>query len=206
MSEPPGGRLIALEGIDGCGKTTQAAHLAETLGALLTFEPGATALGRALRSLLLDPERGAPAARAEALLMGADRAQHVEEVIRPAVEAGRWVVTDRYSGSTLAYQGWGRGLPTEPLREVVGWAAGGLDADLSVLVDVPPEVARQRLAGSRPDRLEALDPAFHERVRHGYVALARAAPDRWAVVDGTGPVEAVAKAVEAAVRERLGRP
>ncbi|MGH9088937.1 MAG: dTMP kinase [Acidimicrobiales bacterium] len=206
MTEPPRGRLIALEGIDGCGKSTQAAHLADALGALATFEPGATALGRALRLLLLDPERGAPSPRAEALLMAADRAEHVEEVVRPAIDAGRWVVTDRYSGSTLAYQGWGRGLPAEPLREMVGWAAGGIEPDLSVLVDVDPDVARQRLAGARPDRLEALDPAFHARVRHGYVALARADPGHWVVVDGTGPVHTVAQSVESAVAARLGRP
>jgi dTMP kinase len=200
------GRLIALEGVDGCGKSTQARILAASLGALLTHEPGATALGRALRGLLLDPGQPAPVARAEALLMAADRAQHVEEVVRPALAAGRWVVTDRYSGSTLAYQGWGRGLDREPLHRVVAWAAGGLEPDLSVLVDVDPEVARQRLGGARSDRFEAMGPGFHERVREGFAALATADPLRWAVVDGSGTEDAVAAAVAGAVASRLGPP
>lgn len=206
MSGRPRGRLIALEGIDGCGKSTQARILAEALGAVLTHEPGATQLGQALRALVLDPIRPAPVPRAEALLMAADRAQHVEEVIRPAIAEGRWVVTDRYSGSTLAYQGWGRGLNTDALRRLVSWAAGGVDPDLSVLVDVGPEVARQRLTLSSPDRLERLDADFHERVRHGFVALARADEVHWAVVDGAAEVAAVAEEIAEVVAERLGRP
>jgi dTMP kinase len=206
VSRPRRGRLIALEGIDGCGKSTQAGRLATALGAELTYEPGATDLGRALRRLLLDPDRGSPTPRAEALLMAADRAEHVDQVIAPALARGRWVVTDRFSGSTLAYQGWGRQLPTEPLRQLVGWATGGLEPDLSVLVDVPLEVARQRLGAGDGDRLERLDADFHERVRHGFVALARSDPEQWAVVDGTRPPDAVAVAVAEAVAERLGRP
>jgi len=198
------GRLIALEGIDGCGKSTQAARLARALGALATHEPGATELGRALRRLVLDPDRPGPVPRAEALLMAADRAQHVEEVVAPALAEGRWVVTDRFSGSTLAYQGWGRGLATDPLRQVVGWAAGGVEADLSVLVDVPVEVARQRIGAAAPDRLERLDPDFHERVRHGFVALARADPTHWLVVDGTAGADEVAAEIAAEVARRLG--
>ncbi len=201
-------RLIALEGVDGCGKSTQARLLAGALGAgtVLTHEPGATAVGRALRALVLDPAGPAPVPRAEALLMAADRAQHVEEVVCPALDGGRWVVTDRYAGSTLAYQGWGRGLPVEPLGQVVAWAAGGLAADLSVLLDVGPDVARARLGRVAPDRLEGLDAGFHARVRQGFLSLARSDPDRWAVVDGSGEVPAVAGQVAAAVRERLGWP
>lgn len=204
MNETGRGRLIALEGIDGCGKSTQAQRLAADLGALATFEPGATELGRALRALVLDPDRPGPVPRAEALVMAADRAQHVAEVVAPALAEGRWVVTDRFSGSTLAYQGWGRGLSTDSLRQVVAWAAGGTEADLSVLVDVPVEVARRRLAAASADRLERLDPDFHERVRHGFVALARADPDHWAVVDGTAGIDEVGAAVAAVVAERLG--
>ncbi|MGP8059882.1 MAG: dTMP kinase [Acidimicrobiales bacterium] len=204
MNETGRGRLIALEGIDGCGKSTQAQLLARDLGALATFEPGATELGRALRALVLDPDRPGPVPRAEALVMAADRAQHVAEVVAPALAEGRWVVTDRFSGSTLAYQGWGRGLSTDSLRQVVAWAAGGTEADLSVLVDVPVDVARRRLAAASADRLERLDPDFHERVRHGFVALARADPDHWAVVDGTAGIDEVGAAVAAAVAERLG--
>lgn len=205
MNAGRGGRLIALEGIDGSGKSTQARRLADALGAELTFEPGATALGRAIRTLVLDPG-GAAHPRAEALLMAADRAQHVDEAVRPSLEAGRWVVTDRFSASTLAYQGWGRGLAAEPLRAVVAWAAAGVEADLSILVDIPLEVARQRLATSAPDRLERLDDEFHERVRHGYVAMATADPGHWAVVDGTGSEAAVGVEMLAVVERRLGRP
>ena len=199
------GRLIAIEGIDGCGKSTQARVLAEALGAVLTHEPGATPLGRSLRALLLDPDGEAPSERAEALLMAADRAQHVAGIIRPALQAGRWVVTDRYSASTLAYQGYGRGLPLGDLRRLVAWASEELVPDLQVLVDVHPAVARGR-AGAAPDRLERLDAAFHDRVRRGYLALADAEPDRWVVVDGSGAVEEVAAGVRRAVEGRLGAP
>ncbi len=206
MSDCPRGRLIALEGIDGCGKSTQAQILAEALGAVLTHEPGGTQLGLALRALVLDPTRPSPVPRAEALLMAADRAQHVDEVIHPALVEGRWVVTDRFSGSTLAYQGWGRGLATDALRQVVAWAAGDLQPDLSVLVDVTPEVARQRLVGGSADRLERLDGDFHERVRHGFVAMARADEAHWAVVDGNAVVDEVAAEIARVVAERLGAP
>jgi dTMP kinase len=202
------GRLIALEGIDGCGKSTQARLLAEATGALLTFEPGDTALGRRIRSLILGDELGAlgPVPRAEALLLAADRAQHVAEVIDPAISEGRWVVSDRFSGSTLAYQGWGRGLELDGLRQVAGWAAGGRWPDLSVLVDVPVDLARQRKASAAPDRLERLGAAFDERVQLGFRHLAFEDPERWLVVDGTGTVDEVAAVVTEGVRARLGWP
>jgi dTMP kinase len=200
------GRLIAVEGVDGCGKSTQARILAARLGARLTFEPGATELGQTLRSLVLHGAGDGPAVRAEALLMAADRAQHVAEVIEPQLARGRWVVTDRFSGSTLAYQGYGRGLDVGELARVVAWATSGLEADLSVLVDVPGSVARGRLAAVRPDRLERLDEAFHRRVGDGFRALAEADPRRWAVVDGTPGPAAVARAVAEVVDDRLGRP
>ncbi|MGH9018822.1 MAG: dTMP kinase, partial [Acidimicrobiales bacterium] len=142
------GRLIALEGIDGSGKTSQVALLAARAPApgslVVTSEPGATALGSQLRSLMLDRSLPPVAERAEALLMAADRAQHVAEVVAPALAAGRWVVTDRFSGSTLAYQGYGRGLDQAGLVVLVGWATAGLVPDLNVLVDVPVSVARAR--------------------------------------------------------------
>jgi dTMP kinase len=206
----PRGRLIALEGIDGCGKSTQARALAEALGARLTHEPGATPLGQRLRELVLSPEEAVGPGttltpQTEALLMAADRAEHVALVVEPALAAGEWVVTDRYSGSTLAYQGWGRGLPREVLASLVAWAAGGLAADLSVLVDVPPEMGATRL-GRRTDRLERLGPGFATRVREGFLAQAEADPARWAVVDGTADVPAVAAHILSVVRERLGEP
>jgi dTMP kinase len=199
----PRGRLIAVEGIDASGKSTQAALLAEALGAMLTHEPGATALGAALRGLLVEPTGAAVDPLAEALLMAADRAQHVAEVLRPALESGQWVVSDRFSASTLAYQGFGRGLPLGQLEALVAWATGGLEPDLTVLVDVEPARCRERRR-SAPDRFEGLDASFHDRVRRGYHELARAGGERWAVVDGSGPVEEVARAVRHVVEARLG--
>jgi len=200
------GRLVALEGVDGCGKSTQARLLADALGALVTAEPGSTPLGAALRRILLDPDLPAVSARAEALLVCADRAEHVAQVVGPALAAGRWVVTDRYSGSTIAYQGYGRELDPAPLRELVAWATAGIEADLVVLLDVPLAVARARLGETRPDRLEGLDEAFHDRVRRGFLAQATAEPQRWAVVDGAARVDEVAAAVHDAVTGRLGAP
>ena len=140
------GRFVAFEGGEGCGKSTQARLLAERLGAVLTHEPGATELGRRVRTLVLGPAVGSATvdARAEALLMAADRAQHVAEVVRPALEKGLDVVTDRFSGSTLAYQGYGRGLPLDDLRWLTRWASGGLEPDAVVLIEVPVEVAMAR--------------------------------------------------------------
>ncbi len=208
---PRRGRLVAFEGVDGSGKSTQARILATTIGAVLTFEPGATGLGSALRHLLLDPGHPEPDVRAEALMMAADRAQHVAEVIRPALCEGRAVVTDRFSGSTLAYQGYGRGLHVGELSQLVAWATGGVEPDLTVVVDVPLAVARHRLEHSPADRLEhspadrleRLDAGFFSRVRDGYLELAGADPLRWSVVDGDADVDSVAAAVRQVVEQRL---
>lgn len=202
----PRGRLIALEGIDGCGKSTQARILAERTGAALTREPGATPLGKALRDHLLGAPPGAFGARAEALLLAADRAEHVVAVIEPALSSGRWVVSDRFSGSTFAYQGYGRGLDLAALGRIVEFAASGIEADLNVLIDIPVELARARLAGTRPDRFESMDEAFHRKVADGYLHLARTQPGTWVVVAGTDPPDVVARRVLAAVAERLGSP
>ena len=195
---PSRGRLVALEGIDGCGKTTQARILADHLGAVATFEPGATELGASLRTLLLGRDQGPVADRAEALLMAADRAQHVAEVIAPALAAGRWVVTDRFAASTLAYQGYGRGLDPDELDTLVGWATGGLRPDLTVLLDLPVAVAAVRRGGAA-DRMEAEGDAFLQRVADGFRALAATSPDRWMVVDAIGEVGSIAAAIRAAV-------
>jgi dTMP kinase len=200
------GRLIALEGVDGCGKSTQARVLADAIGALSTAEPGATQLGATLRTLLLDPGLPPVSERAEALLMAADRAQHVAEVVGPGLREGRWVVTERFSGSTLAYQGYGRGLDLDDLRRLVAWAAGGITPDLTVLLDVPAALARRRLDPARADRLERLDAGFHERVRAGYRALAEGDPDSWVVVDASAGVDDVAAQLLAEVITRLGQP
>jgi dTMP kinase len=199
-------RLLAFEGIDGCGKSTQAGAVAERLGARLTHEPGATPLGVALRQLLLAPDAPAISLRAEALLMAADRAEHVKLVVAPALAAGQWVVSDRFSGSTLAYQGYGRGLDVAGLSDLVAWATDGLVPDLSVLIDVPVEVAQARVAQSTPDRLERLGPAFAQRVRDGFVALAAEDPAHWVVMDGTVPVAELTARIVEVVRQRLGDP
>ena len=205
MASAPG-RLIALEGIDGCGKSTQARLLADRLGALLTFEPGATTLGRSLRTLLLEPGQAPVSERAEALLMAADRAQHVAEVVRPALDRGTWVVTDRYSGSTMAYQGYGRGLDLDELNRLVVWATGGLAPDLSVLVEVDPALGLSRRSGSAADRMEAQGDGFLRRVADGYRRLAEGQATAWLVVDGTGSVDEVAAEIWSGVGDRLGEP
>jgi dTMP kinase len=178
------GRFVAFEGGEASGKSTQAAAFAERVGALLTREPGGTAVGRRIRDLVLDPGAGELHPRAEALLLIADRAQHVAELVAPALGAGRDVVTDRFSASTLAYQGYGHGLSVDDLAWLSRWASGGLEPDLVVLLDVEPVVTAAR-QGDRPlDRLEARDADFHVRVREGYRALAEADPERWVMVDG----------------------
>lgn len=186
------GRLIAFEGGEAVGKSTQAALLADRLGAVLTREPGGTPLGGALRRMLLDG--GDLSAKAETLMMLADRAQHVEEVIGPALAAGRLVVTDRFSHSTLAYQGAGRGMDQADLRRMCSWATGGIWPDLVILLRVPPEVASARLGPSR-DRLEREDEGFHRRVAEAFDAMAVEDPAGWMVVDGSGDVAQVAAAV-----------
>ena len=199
------GRLIALEGPEASGKSTQAELLAEALGALLTREPGGTAIGERVRALLLDRHAGRIDPRTEALLMVADRAQHVSEVLEPALSSGRWVVTDRFSASLLAYQGFGRGLDVAELRRLTSWATGGLWPDLSVLLDIPAETTAARQQRDL-DRLEREDAAFHQRVASGYQALAAADRTTWAVVDGLGAAADVAGRVLAVVTERLGAP
>lgn len=199
------GRLVALEGGEGAGKSTQARLLAARLGALLTREPGGTEVGRRIRALVLDTGVTGLDPRAEALLLAADRAQHVREVILPALAAGRDVVTDRYAGSTLAYQGWGRGLDVDELARLSGWASAGVEAELNVLLDVAVDLAAARLRSAPPDRFEAQGEDFHRRVAAGYRALAAADPRRWVVVDGTGPPEEVAARVWAVCEPRLQR-
>jgi dTMP kinase len=199
------GRLIALEGIDGCGKSTQAALLADHLDARLTFEPGATELGGALRQLLLNPALPDVVPEAEALLMAADRAQHTAEVIEPLLSRGISVVTDRFTASTLAYQGFGRRLDLAALRALNQWATGGISPNVNVLIDVPLDVARARMEPARADRLEGLGEDFQCRVRDGYENLVEEDPGAWVRIDGTGDPALVAERVRTAVIGRLDR-
>jgi dTMP kinase len=204
MTDPTGGRgrFIAFEGGEACGKSTQAAILADALAAVLTREPGGTPIGARLRALVLDPATESLDPRAEALIMAADRAQHVAEVVEPALASGRHVVTDRFAGSSIAYQGHGRGLSVVEIRRLSEWATAGVWPDLIVLLDVPPAVAEERLGADR-DRMEAEPPAFHAAVLEGFRIQAREDPRRWVVLDGRGAIAEVAASVRSAVRERL---
>jgi dTMP kinase len=197
--------FVTLEGIEGCGKSTQARALARALGpdALLTHEPGGTSLGRDIRQLLL--HGGAMAPETEVLLYFADRAQHVAAVVRPALEAGRVVVCDRYVDSSYAYQSYGRGLSLEQLEHVFRLATGGLVPDLTLLIDVTVELGLGRV-GRRGahDRLEAEERAFHERVRAGYHALASREPRRWLTFDGSKDEAQLTPELLQAVERRLG--
>jgi dTMP kinase len=199
---PSRGWFVALEGGEATGKSTQARLLADHLGAVLTREPGGTRLGEAVRTLLLDPDDTAMCDRAEALLFAAARAQHVHEVIAPALAAGHHVVTDRFAASSFAYQAFGRGLELDQVRSLSAFAVDGTWPDLNVLLIVSPEVAAGRL--DELDRLERVGPDFHERVAEGFQALCAAEPHRWVQVDASGAVEEVATRVQRAVAERLG--
>ena len=195
------GRFIVLEGSEASGKSTQAARLAADLGGLLTREPGGTAVGERLRAVLLDPALPEVTARAEALMMLAARAQHVAEVIAPALAAGRDVICDRFSGSTLAYQGYGRGLSPDSLARFSAWAADGVTPDRVILLQVPASVAADRLRSrTGTDRLEGEGEAFFTRVATGFAALAAADPATWRVVDGVGNPDEVARRVAAAAQ------
>jgi dTMP kinase len=188
------GRFIVFEGGEGSGKSTQSRILADRLGALHTFEPGDTPLGAQVRNILLDQAMLEITPRAEALLMAADRAQHVVDVIRPALSAGRTVVSDRYIPSSIAYQGFGRQLDPMEVANLSAWATAELMPDLVLLLEVPLSVSQERTGGAR-DRLEAAGGAFHRRVHDGFLEQAMADTERFAVIDGTRPEREVAAAV-----------
>jgi dTMP kinase len=195
------GTFLALEGGEGAGKSTQLRLLQEWLcgqghDVVVTREPGATPAGARIRALLLDPATGRLTPRAEAMLYAADRAQHVSEVIRPALERGAVVLTDRFVDSSLAYQGAGRELAAEEVRRLSQWATGGLRPDLVVLLDVDPVVGLAR-AGGVPDRIESESLEFHRRVRDGFLQLAEDDPERYLVVSAEQPPEAVLSEVQA---------
>ena len=206
--------FITIEGVEGSGKTTQVGRLGEALAregrrVCVTREPGGTPLGSKIRALLLE-ESIEIGLRAELLLMLADRAEHVERTIRPALELGEVVLCDRFSDSTLAYQAFGRGLPLEQVRRADEEARGGLLPDLTLVLDCPVEVGlertRRRRATAGADRFESEALAFHERVRQGFLALARESPERIRVLDGREPADRLANHVLSVVRQLLPRP
>jgi dTMP kinase len=211
------GRFVVLEGIDGCGKSTQLDALAAWLPSsgllapgcelVVTREPGGTALGRALRQLLLHPpDEAAPETTAELLLYAADRAQHVQQLIAPALAAGHWVLSDRFSGSTAAYQGHGRGLPLALIDQLEQIATAGLVPDLTLWLDLPLAEAsrrrRDRHGDHGPDRIEAGGDAFLARVHQGFAVLAD--QRGWLAIAADQPPEPVSAACRRALQQRFG--
>jgi dTMP kinase len=204
------GLFIAFEGGEGSGKTTQARLIAIWLreigyDVVTTHEPGATKVGMRLRALLLDTAHTGMSPHAEALMYAADRAEHVASVIQPALDRGAVVISDRYVDSSLAYQGNGRGLSGADIAQLNSWATGGRMPDLTILLDMPPEAGLGRRTRSA-DRLEAEPPEFHRRVRAGFLALARADPSRYLVLDATRSVAEVSSEIKDRIREILPDP
>ena len=204
------GVFLALEGGEGAGKSTQARLLAIWLrdqgyDVVTTHEPGATKVGLRLRALLLDTAHAGLAPRAEALMYAADRAEHVQSVIIPALERGAIVVTDRYVDSSLAYQGAGRELPVAEIAELNRWATGGLIPDLTILLDLSPITGLSRRRSSA-DRLESEPVEFHQRVRSGFQSLASAEPGRYLVLAADRPEAEVSRDIQARVRDLLPDP
>lgn len=205
------GVFISFEGVEGCGKSTQIQLLAETLRTnghqvVVTREPGGTVLGQILRKLLLEP--AAPLAPgAEVLMMLADRAQHIQEVIAPALNAGKIVLCDRFADSTIAYQGYGRKIDLVLLTQLNTFACGGYQPALTFLLDVPVveglRRAQQRRGNASADHFEVESVAFHDRVREGFLAVARAEPDRIRVLDSTRPLEVVRQEIIATIQKRF---
>lgn len=202
--------FITLEGPDGSGKSTQASLLARALRAagadvIETREPGGTPVGEQIRHVLLDPAGPPMSPLTMAFLLCAARAQHVEDVILPALGADRIVISDRYADSTAAYQGFGLGLDRDITRVLAAIATGGLTPDVTIFVDIEPHLGLQRVASrGAGNRLDALELANHRRIREGYLRLVAEEPDRWLVVDGSGPPEEVHDSIMRALRERRG--
>lgn len=196
-------RYIALEGLEGCGKSTHTKRLGEHLGAVITREPGGTRIGSLLRGILADTENTDLAPRTEALLMAADRAQHMAEIIEPALSRGQHVVSDRSIYSTLAYQGHGRRLGTTELLAISTWALDGRLPDVVVFIDVPTQILNERLAKRNLDRFEREGAEFFARINDGFHELMAADPQRWIVIDGTAPKDDVEADIRRQVTDRL---
>lgn len=206
MSGVARGWFITFEGPEGSGKSTQLRLLAPWLvsqgfDVLTTREPGGTSIGEGIRAVLHDCTHTEMTAETEILLYSASRAQHVAEVIRPALAAGKVILCDRFYDSTYAYQGYGRGLPLEALRRITTFATQGLVPDLTLYLDVPPEIGLRRRedSGETLNRLDRETLAFHRRVRRGYLTLIEEDPTRWHTFDATGPIEAVQESLRSTV-------
>lgn len=199
-------QFITFEGPEGGGKTTQLRLLQQALEeqgrrVVATREPGGTAIGNAIRSILLDPTHDAMSSRAEALLFNAARAQLIDEIVQPALDAGKIVLCDRFADSTLAYQGYGRNLSLSDLNLLIGYATQGVRPHLTIFLDIPVVAGLQRKsAGAEWNRMESEQLAFHQRVREGFYALVAAEPERWLVVDATQSVEQVQQVIWQQVR------
>lgn len=203
---PTKGTFITLEGIEGCGKTTQMTLvrdllLSEGMEVVTTMEPGEGPIGRGIRDQLLSHHDEPLDPVAELMLYLADRAQHVTRLLGPALEGGKIVLCDRYADSTLAYQGYGRGLPLEMIDSMNDLATRGLLPDLTFLLDCPPEIGLNRIVGGL-DRMESQGLSFHQRVRDGYLALSKKAPERFVVIDATQPADVVFDQILLNLKER----
>jgi dTMP kinase len=207
VSASRSGFFIAFEGGEGAGKSTQVRLLAKAVSAaghevVTTLEPGDTKVGRQLRKILLGHQTGTIDPRTEALLYAADRAEHVASVVGPALDRGAVCITDRYIDSSIAYQGAGRVLEPDDIERISMWATGDLLPDLTIVLDIDPEVGLTRFS-SPADRLEAEPLAFHQRVREHFLTLSSRSPERYLVVDATAPVDAVSSQIRSVVLERL---
>lgn len=207
------GEFIVFEGGEGAGKSTQVGLLRDALVAtgrevVVTREPGGTATAEAIRALVLDPAHRGLDARAEALLFAAARAEHVSARIRPALKRGAMVICDRYIDSSVAYQGLGRDLGAQRIRDLSAWASGGLNPDLTVVLDIDPVVglARAGQVSDSPDRMELEALAFHQMVRSAFLDAASQHPDRYCVVDATQHAATIHRQIMARVNERFGAP
>ncbi len=203
------GLLVVCEGLDGAGKTTQIKALHQKLSeqiadVVLTREPGGTAIGEGIRNILLDTRFQEMTPQTEALLYAAARAQFVQEIVKPVLRRGGVVLSDRFSDSFLAYQGYGRRLDLQALRQANDLATEGLQPNLVIILDLPPEEVQGRLGLAKPDRLEQAGLEFYQRVRQGFLALAAEEPERYLVLDGNAPVEYLASRIYRRVEALLG--
>ncbi|MFZ8901249.1 MAG: dTMP kinase [Ilumatobacteraceae bacterium] len=195
---------IAFEGIEGCGKSTQASRLAADIGAVLTRETGGTQIGARIRDVLHDPANTHLSPVAETLLIAGDRAQHYAEVLEPNLSAGRHVVSDRSVYSSIAYQGYGRALDLEQVQSVNRWAIHDRWPDLVVLLDIDHTTAMARIGDRSLDRFEREEAGFFQRIVEGFRTMAREDPNRWIVLDGDQQPDVIADRVRSIVRERFG--